>query len=86
MYKKFYDASWEMKPMDKDYSIVEIITNDDNYIKHVDTQFYFTDWDCFSRGNKTFIVIDVDDETLRNFCNQFTKSGCKVNITKVEKQ
>ena len=86
MYKKFYDASWEMKPMDKNYSIVEFTTNDDNYMKHVDTKFYFSNWDCFSRGNKTYIVIDVDDKELDEFCNQFTKSGCGVKITNVDKE
>ena len=85
MYKKFYDASWEMKPMDKDYSIVEFTTNDDNYMRHVGDKFYFTDWDCFSRGNKTYIVIDVGDDELNEFCEQFKKSGCKVKITNVNK-
>ena len=86
MYKKFYDASWEMKPMDKDYSVVEFATNDDNYMRHVGEKFYFSDWDCFSRGNKTYIVIDVDKEKLNDFCNQFIKSGCKVKITNVSKR
>lgn len=86
MYKKFYDASWEMKPMDKDYSIVEFTTNDDNYMRHMDEKFYFSDWDCFSRGNKTFVVIGVDEVELKEFCNQFTKSGCKVKITNVDKE
>lgn len=86
MYKEFYDASWEMKPMDKDYSIVEFATNDDNYMRHVGEKFYFSDWDCFSRGNKTYIVIGVDDEELNDFCEQFKKSGCKVKITNVSKR
>ncbi len=86
MYKKFYDASWEMKPMNNDYSIVEFTTNDDNYMRHVDEKFYFSDWDCFSRGNKTFVVIGVDENELKEFCNQFTKSGCKVKITNVAKE
>ena len=84
-YKEYYDASWENKPMKEDYVIVTFKTNDNNYLKYVYSCFYDVEWDCFYRGNKEWVVIGQNKETIEKWAEQFTKSGCQVIVTAINK-
>ena len=47
--------------------------------------FYGVEWDCFSRGNKEWVVIGRNKETIEKWAEQFTKSGCQVIVTEINK-
>lgn len=85
-YKDYYDASWEKKPMEKDYSIVTFETNDINYLRCIRERFDKLNWDGFYRGLKEWVVIDVNSEEIEKWAEQFKKSGCRVSVSTINKR
>lgn len=85
-YKDYYDASWEKRPMEKDYSIVTFETNDINYLRFVRERFDELNWDSFYRGLKEWVVINVDSEDIEKWAEQFKKSGCCVSVLTINKR
>lgn len=84
-YKEYYDASWDNKPMEEDYTIVTFKTNDNNYMKYVYSCFYELDWECFSRGNKEWVVIGQNEKDIAKWAERFSKSGCQVIVSHINK-
>lgn len=72
--------------MDENYCIVKFDSSDINYLNHIRYEIEKTELVSFYRGNREWVIIGDDEDTINETIQRFSNGNCKVTVSSINKK